>query len=89
MALMFVAALFFGDRVVTASAPRMTTQNTFDAKISAIKKPVYFQSFNHVMRTRRFEPARGRQQWRDYDLVKTHQTDERKNDYFLDAQNQR
>lgn len=84
---MFVFAFFFGNRVVTASSPRMATQNTPDSQIAAVKEPVGFKRANHVMRTRRFETAGGRHQWGNRDLVKPYDQDKREYGNFLQVHN--
>lgn len=68
-------AFFFGHRVVTASSPGMTTQNTPDSQITAVKKAVRFKRADHVMRTRRLETAGGRHQRGNRDLVKPYDQD--------------
>lgn len=68
--LMFVAAFFFGYRVVTTSSPGMTAQNTPDSQITTIKKAVRLECFNHVMRTGWLETAGSRHQRGNHDLIK-------------------
>lgn len=79
--------LFFGNRIVTASSPRVTTQNSFYAQITAVKQAVRFKCANHVMRTRWIETTRLRRQRRNDDLVEPHQKNKREYDDLLQVQN--
>lgn len=54
---MFVRTFFFRYGVVSAFSPRMTTQNSFDSQITAIKQAVLLQSLDHITRAGGLEPA--------------------------------
>lgn len=76
--------IFIRNGVVTASSPRMAATDAFYSQPAAFKQSVFLQGFNGIMRTGGCVPATARCIGRYSYLVKTHQKDKRKGQYFSD-----
>ncbi len=75
---------FWGNRIIALATPGMTAGNTFNAQPESLQWTVYFQSFRHIMGTRRFITAVFGQQRRDKPLVKPYKNDQWKRQHSID-----
>lgn len=76
---MLMRFFFWRNGVVSAAAPRVTTQNSFDSEIKAFGGTMGAESLNHILRTGRTIAADARKKGGDEKLVDFNQQNQRQN----------
>ena len=71
MSFLFFALSFFGDRVITALAQRVTPENAVYGEEKALESAVRFNGLDSVARAGRIVAAHGRKMGRDVLAIKT------------------
>ena len=83
--LTLLQTLFLRNGVITASSPRMASQQSFYGKEQAFERAVFPECLQGVLRTGRSEAAACRLERGDAHLVETDEHDEREGGNLLDA----
>lgn len=70
------------NRVISASAPRMTAHNTADCQVETFEYTVLAECLKSVLGTSGSKPACRRLEWRNTELIEFYQQYKRKNQDF-------